>query len=411
MKWVHVWYVIALFFALSLAGCAGSTPGPNTWIDKPLDGDRVGMEKMTILAHAANTLGIDHVEFVANDVFLGSVSGGGVRFAEVSIEWLPPATGRYAIRAVAVDSKGNNGPQAVAHVIVEGLATAAPSAPPAPSVAITSTPAPLVQPTATPTPAPLVQPTATPTPTPLAQPTATPTPTPLAQPTATPTPVPPAQPTLSPTPKPTPTAPTPTPTPTPPIPADLRFWVDRDTVQAGECTTVRWHVSGVRAYWVDGNAGAGDDGDMEICPCDDETHTLHVVKADGSEHDLSVSVSTRGECAAPPPPPPGDDEGPSIEEAWLEPRGTSDTGCRVFAHAQVSDESGVGWVRFHWAIDGDGWNTIDMGHLGGNDYESPVPGTSGGSGTIEFRVEAGDVHGNTSQNGPNQQNLPFCGPG
>ena len=40
---------------------------------------------------------------------------------------------------------------------------------------------------------------------------------------------------------------------------------------------IHWHVVGVKAYWVDGQPGAGDDGSRRVCPCQTETHTLHVV--------------------------------------------------------------------------------------------------------------------------------------
>ena len=386
-------YTIGLFLMLTLAGCSGSsTPGPQTWLDQPLDGATLSMAKQVVMAHASSPHGVKDIEFVADNVFLGGVSGGGQQFVEAQVEWLPSAPGKYAIRAKAEDSKGGIGPEAVAYVIVEGLFMPTPSAPAGPAPTVWPTPLPLIQATATlaPTPQPLVAPTHTPYPTP--QPWVAPTHTPY------------------PTPSWTLMRPYPTPTPTPvPMAADIRLWADQDTVQAGSCTTVRWHVSGVRAYWVDGDAGAGDDGAKPICPCDDETHTLRAAKTDGSEQSLSVNISVQGRCAAPPPPPAGDREGPSIE-AWLEPQGTSDSGCRAFVRAEVSDASGVGWVRFHYALDGDGWNTFDLPPLGGDDYGMTIPGASGGAG-IEYRVEAGDRAGNISQTGTQRESLPICGPG
>ena len=255
-------YTIGLFLLLALAGCSGSSaPGPNTWLDQPLDGARLSLERQVVMAHASSPHGVKDIEFVADNVFLGGVSGGGQKFVAAQVEWLPGAPGRYAIRARAMDGQGRIGPEAVAYVIVEGLLTPTPT--PAAASGPSPTP-PRVQPTATfsPAPMPLVQPTATPWPTPpLVAPTQTPWPTPPAIPTATPPPPP------FPTPTWTPARPYPTHTPTPvPMAADIRLWADQDTVQAGSCTTVRWHVSGVRAYWVDGDAGAGDDGVRQICP-------------------------------------------------------------------------------------------------------------------------------------------------
>jgi hypothetical protein len=163
---------------------------------------------------------------------------------------------------------------------------------------------------------------------------------------------------------------------------------------------------------VDGEAGAGDDGSRQACPCGNETHTLHVVKGDGSEQDFHVTLHVQGECQAPPPPPPPaqDNKGPKISDVELKPRGSSDTGCRTVARAKVSDSSGVAWVQLHYNLNGDGWNTFDMGDRGGGSYEMPIPGSTG-SGTIDFYVEASDSRGNTSQSGQSHQSLPPCGPG
>lgn len=99
------------------------------------------------------------------------------------------------------------------------------------------------------------------------------------------------------------TAPTPTPTLVRRLPAaaDIRLWVDHPSLAAGSCTTLRWHVANVQAYWVDGQAGSGDDGSRQVCPCQDETHTLHVVKSDGSPQDLQVTIHVQGQCVTPIP--------------------------------------------------------------------------------------------------------------
>jgi hypothetical protein len=93
-----------------------------------------------------------------------------------------------------------------------------------------------------------------------------------------------------------------TPTPVRRLPvADIRFWVDNVSVAAGSCTTLRWHVTNIKAYWVDGQAGSGDDGSRQVCPCQDETHVLHVVKSDGSQQDYQVSIDVKGTCVTPTP--------------------------------------------------------------------------------------------------------------
>jgi uncharacterized protein YraI len=84
-----------------------------------------------------------------------------------------------------------------------------------------------------------------------------------------------------PTPVPTPTfAPSPTtmPTATPPMYVDFR--ADSPWVAAGQCTTLRWDVEGVRAVYLDGRGQLGH-GSQEVCPSQTQTFVLHVVLNSG----------------------------------------------------------------------------------------------------------------------------------
>jgi hypothetical protein len=111
--------------------------------------------------------------------------------------------------------------------------------------------------------------------------------------TATFTP-PPATPTSSPTPSVTAT--------NSPPPADISFTVDDSSLSPGQCTTLRWRVKNVKAYWVDGLAGVGDEGAKQICdPVGVTTHVLRVQKLDDSvqEYTLTVSVGTDGSVIVP----------------------------------------------------------------------------------------------------------------
>lgn len=143
-----------------------------------------------------------------------------------------------------------------------------------------------------------------PTSTPTSQPSPTPVPTFTPSATLTPTSKPP-----TPTATPTNTATVPPPPPPPPL-ADIQFWVDDDNIPAGWCTMVHWQVVHVKAYLVDGQPRVGENGSFQTCPCWEERHTLHVVKADNSEQDFELTIHVYGECAAPPPPP----EPPEPEE-------------------------------------------------------------------------------------------------
>lgn len=84
-----------------------------------------------------------------------------------------------------------------------------------------------------------------------------------------------------PTPVPTPTfapSPTPPPTATPPMYVDFR--ADSPWVIAGQCTTLRWDVEGVRGVYLNGRGQPGH-GFQEVCPKQTQTFVLHVVLNSG----------------------------------------------------------------------------------------------------------------------------------
>jgi hypothetical protein len=56
------------------------------------------------------------------------------------------------------------------------------------------------------------------------------------------------------------------------------------------------------------------------------------------------------------------------------------------------------WVRRHFRLSGEGWNSADMGDEGGDIYETQMPGASGGE-PIEFKVEASDSNGPSRRRG------------
>jgi len=84
-----------------------------------------------------------------------------------------------------------------------------------------------------------------------------------------------------PTPIPTPTfapSPTPQPTATPPMYVDFR--ADSPWVIAGQCTTLRWDVEGVRGVYFNGQGQPGH-GSQDVCPVQTQTFVLHVVLNSG----------------------------------------------------------------------------------------------------------------------------------
>jgi len=93
--------------------------------------------------------------------------------------------------------------------------------------------------------------------------------------------------------------PTATPTSPPPPGAEISLTVDRDHINAGECTWVRARVEYVRTAYLDGEPVIGGYKEKQVCPCNDTTYTLHVELTDGSTTDRAVTVHVAGVCPSP----------------------------------------------------------------------------------------------------------------
>jgi hypothetical protein len=160
----HLISVAMVLVILILGACsAPSQQGPSAWLDRPLDGDQVAREPLTIQAHASDADGVSRFEFFVGETLLVIVPGNGGRFADAQAGWVPPAPGGYIIRVRAVDGMGNTGAESFARITVGELAAATTTPTPVPGIiTITPTPVPGII-TITPTPAPGII-TITPTP-------------------------------------------------------------------------------------------------------------------------------------------------------------------------------------------------------------------------------------------------------
>ena len=68
-----------------------------------------------------------------------------------------------------------------------------------------------------------------------------------------------------------------------------QFWADQTTIKPGECTALHWTTENALAVQLQGGA-VEPQGDMGICPQQDETHVLLVQYQDGHTEELSVTV-------------------------------------------------------------------------------------------------------------------------
>jgi polar amino acid transport system substrate-binding protein len=73
-------------------------------------------------------------------------------------------------------------------------------------------------------------------------------------------------------------------------PATINFWVDNGTINAGQCTTLRWDVQNVQAVYLNEQGVAGT-GSQQVCPGNTTTYTLRVVRRDGGQETRQVTVN------------------------------------------------------------------------------------------------------------------------
>jgi hypothetical protein len=342
-------------------GAAGAA-GAQAWIEYPTEGQTLPLEPVRLVVYATDVEGVARIELKINGALLPADAAqeqsfeSSRRLLRVEQQWTPDKEGKHILEARGLNTAGGYGEPDFVEFCIGTCQS---------MVVLTATPSPrpLVAPTITPTPKsppPAVKPTASPSPSPAplritftadrtrllfpqcatiqwnveggvaaVQLNGQDVP-PLAQSQVCPPQtttfklvvtgpdgatvarevtimVEALAPTLTPTPPglvpPTPTATPPAVAPPPQPLGEILFSADNDVVAAGLCTMIRWHVSNVKAYWVDGQPGAGDDGSRQICPCQTETHTLQAVKIDGSQQDFLVTIRVRGLCATPTPTP------------------------------------------------------------------------------------------------------------
>ena len=111
---------LVLIGSILLGACGTASPGPLTWIDRPLDETKAPLEPLTIMAHASDGDGISGFEFFVDGRSIRTVEIQGGRLEVLSYEWSPPSSGRYLIGVRAIDSNGINGPMATSHITIGG---------------------------------------------------------------------------------------------------------------------------------------------------------------------------------------------------------------------------------------------------------------------------------------------------
>jgi hypothetical protein len=328
---------------------------PRAWIDFPRDGASAPVgAPVAVVSHAYAEDGIVEVLLSVNGVAYrrDPPTSVGDALVEVRQEWTPTEPGLYTLEVRAYNAAGEIGGSDAITVRVTGDAM----------------PTEVGGPTEVPV--------ATIVPTDDAGPTATP----LA--TLVPTLAPTAVPTLVPTGVPT-EIPEPTGTPVPP--PQVNFWVDDDSITAGECTVLHWQVSWTTYLEVNGTEVAGT-GTWSVCPESTVTYTIHAEGPGGTvDQSIVVTVSAAPDTTPPPVPTP---QVPA-DGLVIECKSKQD-----LAWLPVQDPSGVVYyVKLEQQIKADEWSSVaGYGPLTAKQVEAEVDC----GGIYRWAVRAEDGAGNIS---------------
>jgi len=321
---------------LLLSACTGAPAGGTTvWIDVPLDGLTFpSVQSIQIEGHAASPGGISRVELWVNGALATTVNDPPAEgtLANFHADWLPPASGEYTIQAVAFSSDGVASQPDTARVSF-GVAGVTPV------ITVTSV--------------------------------------------ITITPVITVTPTL-----------TQTLTPTSPPEAVIQFWADPPEIEAGACTSIRWHVENVQRV-IFGGVDQAFDGSYKECLCSDQRYTLTVVKQDGSEEKNRVDIRVNGDCITPVP---VDSTPPPVPSPAVPTDGLT-IACKAaqsLAWLPVDDSSGIAEyrVQVQRQAGDNNWQAAPSGDMSVTDKTISVPVECGWY--YRWRVRAVDGLGNVS---------------
>ena len=134
--------------------------------------------------------------------------------------------------------------------------------------------------------------------------------------------------------------------PTPPPEGVFQCWADPAEIEAGACTTIRWHVENVQRV-IFGGVDQPFSGSYQACLCQDERYSLTVIHLDGSEEKQRVDIAVTGACVTPTPPPPLDATPPPAPTPAVPADGLSIAckGSQNLVWLPVDDPSGIAEYR------------------------------------------------------------------
>jgi len=344
--------ILGLLLILLLVSCTGQSQplGTYIWIDVPVDGTTFpAVQPINIEGHTSSLSGVSRIEILIDGELFTTLQNTSAdkNLASFQTSWTAQEPGEYIVQVVAFGADGTASPPDSARIRVGNVATTVPvvtTVPVITTVAVIS-----------------ITPTLTPT--------ATITPTAIISVTPT---------LVSPTPA-----------------TVIQFWADPAEIEAGACTTLRWHVENAQRV-IFGGAEQSFDGTYSDCMCEGKHFTLRVIKLDGAEETRSVDISVTGSCVTPVP----RDTTPPPVPAPAVPADDLSLSCRAtqsLVWLPVKDDSGISeyQVEVNRSADNKKWSKVTG---------SPFTGIDGKTKTIKvecgyyyrWRVRAVDGEGNTS---------------
>ena len=186
-------------------------------------------------------------------------------------------------------------------------------------------------------------------------------------------------------------------TPTSPPGAVVQFWAEPPEIQAGACTTIRWHVENVQNV-VFGGVQQQMDGSYQDCLCDNQRYTLTVTHLDGTEEKRTVDIMVTGSCVTPTATTPPQDTTPPPAPSPAVPDNGLTLGCKASQNLvwlPVDDPSGIAsyQVEVQRHSGDNNWQAAPGGSISVSDKTTSISVECGWY--YRWRVRATDGAGNT----------------
>lgn len=192
------------------------------------------------------------------------------------------------------------------------------------------------------------------------------------------------------------TTPVLTETPVPASGAAIQFWADPPEIQAGACTTIKWHVENASKV-VFGGLDQPFDGSYGDCLCGNQRYTLTVIHQDGTEEKRTADIRVTGSCdTLSVPPPEVDTTSPPAPSPAVPDNGLtlSCRGSQSLVWLPVKDESGIAeyQVEVQRHSGDNNWQAAPGGSISVSDKTTSIPVECGWY--YRWRVRALDGVGN-----------------